>query len=137
MNHIMDTMLHDVERTVSGNASSLDTLDQALKHHLSEIEQRKGMSFQIIAEIISLGDKKLNRDVYEKLNIYIGRLRNLLAEGVRSGHVREDVDLEASSLLLFGMIQGLANVWALSGYRFDLAGRYNSLWLIYQKAIKP
>jgi AcrR family transcriptional regulator len=137
MNHIMATMLHDVERTTSDNASSLDALDQALKHHLSEIEQRKGMSFQIIAEIISLGDKKLNRDVYEKLNIYIDRLKNLLAEGVRSGHVREDVDLEGSSLLLFGMIQGLANVWALSGYSFDLAVKYDSLWSIYQKAIRP
>jgi len=137
MDHIMDTMLQDVERTTGDNASSLDTIDQALKHHLSEIEQRKGMSFQIIAEIISLGDKKLNRDVYEKLNVYIDRLKHLLAEGVRSGQIRGDVDLEASSLLLFGMIQGLANVWALSGYSFDLVVKYDSLWSIYQKAIRP
>lgn len=137
MDHIMDSMLHDVERTTGDNASSLDTLDQALKHHLSEIEQRKGMSFQIIAEIISLGDKKLNRDVYEKLNVYIDRLKHLLAEGVRNGQVRDDIDLEASSLLLFGMIQGLANVWALSGYSFDLVVKYDSLWSIYQKAIRP
>jgi len=136
MNHIMDTMLHDVERTATENSPSLDTIDQALKQHLSEIEQRKGMSFQIIAEIISLGDKKLNKDVYEKLNVYIDRLKHLLSEGVRSGSVKDDIDLGASALLLFGMIQGLANIWALSGYSFDLSEKYESLWAVYRQAIK-
>ncbi len=137
MNHIMDTMLYDVERSATENSPSLGTIEQALKHHLSEIEQRRGMSFQVIAEIISLGDKKLNKDVYEKLNFYIDRLKNLLSEGVRNGYVREDIDLGASALLLFGMIQGLVNIWALSGYGFDLAAKYELLWTIYEKAIKP
>ena len=137
MNHIMDTMLHDVERTTSENSASLDTINQALRHHLSEIEQRKGMSFQIIAEIISLGDKKLNREVYEKLNAYIERIKHLLADGARSGYVRDNTDLEASSLMLFGMIQGLANIWALSGYSFDLTDKYEALWSIYRQAIQP
>jgi len=137
MNHIMDTMLHDVERTETDNTTSLDAIEQALKHHLSEIEQRKGMSFQVIAEIIGLGDKKLNKDVYEKLNFYVDRLKSLLAEGARNGYVREDIDLGASALLLFGMIQGLVNIWALGGYSFDLAAKYESLWAIYEKAIKP
>src|SRR5512139_2338877 len=48
MNHIMDTMLHDVERRETGNTTSLDAIAQTLKQHLSEIEQRKGMSFQVI-----------------------------------------------------------------------------------------
>jgi len=136
MNHIMDTMLHDVERTAIENSPSLETIDQVLRLHLSEIEQRKGMSFQIIAEIISLGDKKLNKDVYEKLNIYIDRIKHLLSEGVRSGSVKDDIDLGASALLLFGMIQGLANIWALSGYSFDLSEKYESLWAVYRQAIK-
>jgi len=137
MNHIMDTMLHDVERTESGNTTSLAAIDQALRQHLSEIEQRRGMSFQVIAEIISLGDKKLNKDVYEKLNFYIDRVKNLLSEAARDGYVRDDIDHGASALLLFGMIQGLVNIWALGGYSFDLAAKYESLWTIYEKAIKP
>jgi len=137
MNHIMDTMLHDVERTTAENSPNLETIDQVLKHHMSEIEQRKGMSFQIIAEIISLGDKKLNKDVYEKLNLYVDRLKHLLSEGARGGHIRDDIDFGASALLLFGMIQGLANIWALSGYSFDLSAKYESLWAVYRKAVEP
>jgi AcrR family transcriptional regulator len=137
MNHIMDTMLHDLERTTTNNSPSIEAMDHALKHHLSEIEQRKGMSFQIIAEVISLGDKKLNKEVYEKLNVYIDRIRALLSEGVRSGYVSDAIDLGASALMLFGMTQGLANIWALSGYSFDLAEQYETLWTVYQRAIKP
>jgi len=137
MNHIMDTMLHDFERTATENSPSMDTIDQALKHHLSEIEQRKGMSFQIIAEIISLGDKKLNREVYEKLNVYIDRIQSLLSEGVRGGYVNEKIDLGASALMLFGMTQGLANIWALSGYSFNLGEKYEALWAVYRQAIQP
>jgi AcrR family transcriptional regulator len=137
MNHIMDTLLLDFERSALENESSLNTIDQALKHHLSEIEQRKGMSFQIIAEIISLGDKKLNREVYGKLNVYIDRIKHLLVEGVRCGSVNQEIDLGASALMLFGMTQGLANIWALSGYSFDLAEKYEALWSIYRKLIQP
>jgi AcrR family transcriptional regulator len=137
MNHIMDTMLHDLERTATESPATLDTIDQALKHHLSEIEQRKGMSFQIIAEIISLGDKKLNKEVYEKLNAYIDRIKYLLSESVRDGYVKADIDLGAAALMLFGMTQGLANIWALGGYSFDLAEKFAALWSLYRQAIKP
>jgi hypothetical protein len=110
-------------------------VNAVLKQHLSEIEQRRGMSFQVIAEIISLGDKKLNRDVYEKLNLYIDRLRELLSEGARQGCIRGDIDHGAAALLLFGMIQGLVNIWALGNYSFDLSDKFDALWDIYQKAI--
>jgi AcrR family transcriptional regulator len=136
MTHIMDGMLLEMERTVGNGMESLDTVDHALRQHLSEIEQRKGMSFQIIAEIISLGDKRLNRDVYEKLQIYISRLGQLLSQGSRGGHVRDDLDLEACATMLFGMIQGLVNIWALAGYGFDLAAKYESMWSIFQLAIR-
>ncbi len=136
MNHIMDGMLLEMERTVSNGLESLDTVGHALRQHLSEIEQRKGMSFQIIAEIISLGDKRLNREVYEKLQIYIAQLEHLLSQGSRSGHVRDDLDLQACATLLFGMIQGLVNIWALAGYNFDLAAKYESMWSIFQLAIR-
>jgi AcrR family transcriptional regulator len=136
MDYIMDSMLNEFERPEVQNSHSLKALDALLKQHLSEIEQRRGMSFQVIAEIISLGDKRLNREVYDKLNIYIDRLRELLAKGVQAKAVRDDIDLGASALLLFGMIQGLVNIWALGGYCFDLSEKFKPLWEIFQEAIK-
>ena len=78
----------------------------------------------------------MNRAVYEKLNIYIDRLRGLLSEGARQGYIRDDIDHGAAALLLFGMIQGLVNIWALGNYSFDLSDKFDTLWDIYKKAIK-
>ena len=89
----------------------------------------------MLAEIISFGDKSLNKKVSDNIQIYVDRLRLLLTDGVRAGLVRQDVNLEAGALLLFGMIQGLVNIWALSGYKFDLTEKYSDLWKVYKESI--
>ncbi len=128
-------MLHDIDVAGSVGFTSVDIIDEILKTHLSRIEQRRGLSFLVLAEIISFGDKSLNRKVSDNIQIYVDRLRLLLADGVRAGLVREEIDLEAASLLLFGMIQGLVNIWALSGYKFDLTEKYSGLWKVYRESI--
>jgi AcrR family transcriptional regulator len=135
MNHISETMMEEINRKPSEGSTSLKAIEEVLRYHLSEIEQRRGMSFQVIAEILSLGDKKLNREVYESINRYLDRLKALLSEAARSGEVRENLDLDASALLCFGAIQGLVNVWALSNYSFDLTEKYKSVWQVIHQAI--
>lgn len=135
MDHIMASMLAEVDKMMVTQPASLEALKAVLHLHLSEIEQRRGMTFQVIAEIISLGDKKLNREVYEKLTAYIDRLKSLLDECERYGFLRPNLDRHASALLLFGMIQGLVNIWALSNYGFDLSEKFDSLWSIYHASI--
>lgn len=136
MESVTDSMLLELEISAKSGMKSLDALSNALRLHLSGIAQRKGMSFQIIAEILSYGDKDLNRSVYGKLQIYIDRLKQLLSDGARSGFIRKDLDLEACATMLFGMIHGVVNLWALGGYKFDLAEKYESLWVVYQQAIE-
>jgi len=99
------------------------------------IGMQKGISFQVIAEIISLGDQTLNRHAYRVVQNYIARLKELLSDGIRSGAVREDIDLEAAATLLFALIQGLVNIWSLSEGRFKLIEKYTSLWQIYRQAV--
>lgn len=135
MSHIITSMLDEIDRTSSNGASSLETVQAILRNHLSRIEQSRGMSFQIIAEVISFGDRNLNRQVYESINIYIERLKDLINAGVNGGSIRDDIDLDACAMLLFGMIQGMVNVWALGRYGFDLTDRFESLWLVFQEAI--
>ncbi|MBA4396311.1 MAG: hypothetical protein C0394_02815 [Syntrophus sp. (in: bacteria)] len=135
MSHIMTSMLDEIDRTSCDASPSLETVHAILKNHLSRIEQNRGMSFQIIAEVISFGDRSLNRQVYESINIYIGKLKDLISAGVQGGFIREDVDLDACAMLLFGMIQGMVNVWALGHYGFDLTDRFELLWSVFHAAI--
>ena len=132
---VADGLVHDIDMARNVGFTSLDIIDEILRTHLSRIEQKRGMSFLVLAEIISFGDKSLNKKVSDHIQIYVGRLRLLLADGVRAGLVRHDIDLAAAALLLFGMIQGLVSIWALSGYKFDLAEQYSEVWKVYKRSL--
>jgi AcrR family transcriptional regulator len=132
---ISDDLLADISKSADANCTSLEFIDNVLNNHLSTIQQRKGISFQVIAEIISFGDKKLNRKISEVINTYINGLKKLLSEGIKVGEVKEDTDIDAAATLLFGMIQGLVNIWALSNYDFNLEQRYSQLWKVFRKSI--
>jgi len=99
------------------------------------MEQRKGVSFQVIAEIISLGDKKLNRQASEALDKYAGHIRDLISEGIEAGEMRKDIDPEEAATLITAAIQGLVSRWALSSYSFNLEEQYLGLWSMLRATI--
>jgi AcrR family transcriptional regulator len=131
---IQEDLVADIQRGAAGQ-TPLGTLDIVLRNHISSIEQRKGVSFQVMAEIISLGDKKLNRQASEALDKYTGHIRDLLSEGMKAGEIRKDVDPEQTATLITATIQGLVSRWALSSYRFNLEQQYLALWNILRGAI--
>lgn len=132
---VADGLLHDIDTAGSIGFTSVDIIDEILRTHLSRIEQRRGLSFLVLAEIISFGDKSLNKKVSGNIQIYVDRLKLLLADGIRAGLVRDGVNVEAAALLLFGMIQSLVNLWTLSGYKFDLVEKYSEFWKVYRESI--
>jgi AcrR family transcriptional regulator len=133
--HIEKNLVKDLTRTSTSGDTFLEILDSILRSHLSAIEQRQGISFQVIAEIVSLGDKELNQKISGTINKYIALLKELLSEGVKHGEVRDDIELEAAATLLFGMMQGLVNLWALSNYSFILEEKYVLLWNTFREAV--
>ncbi|MFO7665254.1 MAG: TetR/AcrR family transcriptional regulator [Desulfobacterales bacterium] len=133
--HITESLIHDIDSAEKSPLSYPDNIGGILRSHLSKIEQKRGVSFQVIAEIISFGDRKLNKQVYDGIQNYLQRFRELLNKGIMGGLIREDIDPEATALLLFGMIQGLVNTWALSNYSFDLTERYDTLWNVFRQMV--
>lgn len=135
--HVEESLAGTVQKALDESRPSLKNLGSVLKSHISGIEQRRGISFQVIAEIISLGDRKLNRQIAEVLGRYLQSLQALLAAGIQSGEVKKEINLEDAAVSLFGIIQGLVNLWALSGYNFDLEKRYDSLWSFFLQSVSP
>ncbi len=133
--HIEENLIGDIQQGNDSEQSPLETIDTILRNHISAIEQRKGISFQIIAEIVSLGDKQLNKKISGVVNRYIEQLAELISRGIKSGEIRADVTPVTAATLLFGMIQSLVNTWALGNYSFDLVEHYLPLWNLYKEAI--
>jgi AcrR family transcriptional regulator len=131
---IQEDLVADINEGAA-ERTPLQVLEHALQSHVSGIEQRQGVSFQVIAEVVSLGDKELNRQVSDALDRYTGRIRDLLSAGIEAKEVREEVDPEVAALAVASMIQGLVNSWSLSNYGFNLEERYELLWDILREAL--
>jgi AcrR family transcriptional regulator len=137
IDEIENTLIGDIENhyTETSGLNVLEVLERIIASHVSSVQQRSGISFQVIAEIISFGDKKLNKKIHDVIDDYIGRIREILAYGVKAGEIREDVDLDAVATLFFSTMQGLVSIWALSNYSFNLQQRYVPIFDLLRQAI--
>ena len=50
---------------------TIDAIAKVIGNHFSAIDLRKGFSFHVIAEIISIGDRKLNKQASQAIGKYI------------------------------------------------------------------
>lgn len=125
---IEHTLIDDIEANLKNGQDTVITLEDIMLSQISTIRQKQGLSFQIIAEIISLGDKKLSKRAYLIIQHYLERIKNILSEGISVGHIKPDVEPAATSALLFGMMQGLVTLWTLSHYKINIEQEFRSLW---------
>ena len=132
---IEESLIGDIVRSYPVQ-NSMVFLEKILKDHLSSIQQRRGVSFLVIAEIISLGDKRLNRKIFEVLNKYLGHIKVIISKGIELGEIREDVDPDTAAKIFFAMIQGLVTIWYLGSYNFILEEKNESMWNIFSEAVK-
>lgn len=138
---ILSFLLDDVKATLlaglemSDGVDPLEVIEKSLLHQISDSEQRRGMSFLIIAEIISLGDRKLKKKAYQVILDFLDRLQKLLTIAVESGKIRKDIEPSAMAKMLFGIMQGLVTVWTLSHYNLDLEKDFQASWDFFRKSI--
>ncbi|NTV52866.1 MAG: type I DNA topoisomerase, partial [Candidatus Firestonebacteria bacterium] len=72
LSYIEETLVADISREQnSGEVVTLDTIERTLRRHFSAIDLRQGISFQVIAETVSLGDKSLNKQATKAITRYI------------------------------------------------------------------
>jgi len=136
-------LVDDIEENLIGGIEKsypvqnpVDLLGKISRDLLSSIEQRKGVSFLVIAEIISLGDKRLNRKISEVLDRFLDHIKQVITAGIELGEIRQDINVDMAATTFFGMLQGLVTIWSLSGFPSTLERRYESVWNIYLEAIK-
>jgi AcrR family transcriptional regulator len=131
-------LTEDIEKNHPADLGSVEILEKIILEHVSAVSRRRGVAFQVIAEIVSLGDRSLNNKINRVIADYNARIEGILSEGVTSGLLRPDLDVAAAARLFFGMTQGLVNTWALNQYRTKLEEDYKPIWKVFLNAIvKP
>jgi len=136
LKHIDEVLNEDIDREILNNESiTLEAIDRIVLSYFSIVGMGKGVSWQVVAEVISFGDRLLNQQAFRMIGSYIAHLEALLAKGVRDGALRKDININASATILFSMIQGLVNLWSLSNGTLKLVETYTPLWRVYRETI--
>jgi AcrR family transcriptional regulator len=125
---IQDTLLADLAGEMNDDTSWAEYMGAVLNRHIAAIQSRHGMSFLVLAEILSLGDNELYRETSLFLEQYLERFKQLLSVGIQRGEVRANLDLDATARIFFGTIQGTVSLWAIGHHAFDLPASYAALW---------
>ena len=144
-NGIISLLIRDIESTLLNNiqeaAQKSDDPLQKLKNiffsHLSYAEQRKGLTFIIINETLSMKDKKAQKEMYKVVRTYLKTIGTIFSEGINSGRLRKGINAASASLAFFGMVQATVTIWSLSGFDPSLMrnSRLNELFYIYKRGI--
>jgi AcrR family transcriptional regulator len=136
-------LVEDIEQNLIGDIKKgypiqdpLGVLGKISQDLLSSIEQKKGATFLVIAEIISLGDKGLNKRISGVLKGFLEHIRRLISEGIKAGEIREDIDVDMAAMIFFGMLQGWVTIWSLSEFSPLLEMRNEAMWEFFLEAIK-
>lgn len=127
-NEIIDLLIDDIEETLlttiqeaaDRNLDPLHKLESIFYSHLSYAEQMKGTSFTVINQVSGLKDKHLKRKMLGVVNKYLKTIKAIVAQGIKSGVFREEIDPASASIVLFGTIQSMVTLWCLSGYKLSL-----------------
>lgn len=132
----VDEVLEQIVRKAEGDAQSpLERLEALLKEHLSSAERRRGVSFLVIAEVLSNGNPHLRHRMRGVIDRYLAKVEGILEEGVLLGQINPECDRNAAAIAFFGLIQGTVTLWRFGNPHLPLAERYRGLWQIYKDGI--
>ncbi|MFH0918970.1 MAG: TetR/AcrR family transcriptional regulator [Fibrobacterota bacterium] len=131
------TLLEMVRTAGQKSGDTFEKLENILYSHLSYAEQRKGVTFILIASTYNIKATRLREKMWYVIGRYLDTIRAVLNEGVRKGVLRKDLDVEAASTIFFGLIQSMVTFWALSGYQYSIhVRRLRTMFDIYANGIK-
>lgn len=133
---IEETLLSVIKEEVDKNWNPLNRLEAVFFSHLSYAEQRRGTSFLVINETLGIKDKGLESKMSAVLKKYLSMIKDILNEGIKKGDFVKDTDVDAASIVFFGLVQSAITFWSLSGQKSMLNhDQLNGMWDVYRKGI--
>ena len=135
LNDIGNGLANIGSKSLKKTDSPLNNLREIFKLHLSYSEQRKGISFLVIDEVLRIEDRMLRNLANSIVKNYLIMIETILKSAIETKQVSSELDTWTASKLFFGMIQGSVTLWALHHSRFPLSERFEKMWNLYRKAI--
>jgi len=120
---VESSLLSVIERQAYSLGDPIGKLKKIFYSHISNAEQRRGMTLIVINESFMIRDRKLKKKMLKVMSRYQEILKVVLREGIKLEKINENIDLDAAGITFFGMVQAAVTFWALSDFSYNLRGR--------------
>jgi YsiA-like protein, C-terminal region len=131
---IQRSLLTAIEKPAFSSLGPIEKLEAIFLSHVSNAEERKGMTSIVIHESLMIREKKIKRKMLSVMARYQEILKTVLKEGIKHKKINDHVDIDAAGIAFFGMVQAAVVFWGLSDYSYRLKDR--TLERMFQQYIK-
>lgn len=135
MEWVSARLLGRLEAAADGLTQADQALEAMFMAHIHFIVEHPGVPRLMLGELQKSGDSLPKRLARTLSQAYRKRLSDKLKLGVEQGIFRSDLDIEASTTLLFGMVQGLVVQGLLSANVTGIKDEAPRLFLLFRRAI--
>jgi AcrR family transcriptional regulator len=117
---IENSLLSVIEIPARFSGDPIAKLKKIFFAHVSNAEQRKGMTLIVINESFAIKDRRIKKKMLQVMSGYQEILKDVLREGIKLKKINENVDIEAAGIAFFGMVQAAVTFWALNDFKHHL-----------------
>ncbi len=125
----------NVAEVLEQTPDALERLRRLLMAHVRVIRENEGILRVIFSDELHNGHPKRKAQVWEMIEGYLKRVADIVVQGQREGHIRQDIDPDTVSIMFLGLIQPAAILWNLSDGKFDVTRHVQKAWPVFYTAL--
>ena len=113
----------------------LKRLEILLIRHVRLLSENPSILYVVFSDGIFSGQPERKAGVAEIMKGYLGRIQQIIEEGIHEGSIRKDVDPKTAAIMFLGMILPAAVLSNVSGGDFDMVAHAKKAWPAFLRYI--
>jgi AcrR family transcriptional regulator len=137
LDRIERRLLANVEEARKESEDPMERLKGVLMRHIRFLREGKVISIprMIFSEDVRTDGPERKQRVLQLFTSYIGQVSQIVRQGQSEGRIRQDVDVQTITMMLFGIIVPAGILWHLTEGGFDVTRHAQRAWLLFSQAV--
>jgi AcrR family transcriptional regulator len=137
LDRIEQRLLANVQEAREESEDPMERLKGILMRHIRFLREGKVISIprMIFSEDVRTDGPQRKQRVLQLFDHYIGQVRRIVREGQSGGRIRQDVDVQTITMMLFGIIVPAGILWHLTEGGFDVTRHAQRSWQLFAQAV--
>ena len=132
---IFARLLENVANVCREVSDPFERLKLILVRHVGMILESHAIPRIIFSEEVYSGNPDRKAKLHRNVEAYLMKVSEIVRQGQRDNHIRNDVDPGTISVMFLGIIQPAAILWHISDEAFDAAKHAEKAWKIFKESL--